>query len=70
MIVDKGLRNQIDKFYKEANEEESWDLGEMAVNLVPKLDYLIEKLENENQSLYGKLNMISDIVEKGRKDLV
>jgi len=29
---------------------------------------LLEKLEEENQWLYGKLNMISDIVERGRTE--
>lgn len=27
----------------------------------------IERLESENQFLYGRLNMISDIIEDGRK---
>ena len=29
---------------------------------------LLEKLEEENQWLYGKLNMISDIVERDRTE--
>lgn len=29
---------------------------------------LLEKLEEENQWLYGKLNMINDIVERGRTE--
>lgn len=29
---------------------------------------LLEKLEEENQWLYGKLNMISDIVERARTE--
>ena len=62
-----GLRRQIDRLYEEMEKEESWDLGEMAVNLVPKMDYLIEKLEGEIESLYGRLNMISNIIEAGRK---
>ncbi|MGE7545043.1 hypothetical protein [Sporosarcina newyorkensis] len=29
-----------------------------------------QELENENQWLYGRLNMISDIIEKGRKEML
>lgn len=29
----------------------------------------IEKLNNENQWLYGKLNIISDTIEKGREEI-
>lgn len=29
----------------------------------------IEKLKNENQWLYGKLNTISDVIEKSRNDM-
>ncbi len=64
----KGLRNQIDRFYEEMEQEESYDLDEMAYNLVPKLDYEIERLEKENMWLYGKLNMIGDIIEKSRDE--
>ena len=28
----------------------------------------IEKLHNENQWLYGKLNTINDVIEKGREE--
>ena len=53
--MDKGLRNQIDRFYEEVNEGKSCDLGEMAVNLVHKMGYLIEGLEIENQRLVDRL---------------
>jgi hypothetical protein len=29
----------------------------------------IEKFHNENQWLYGKLNIISDVIEKGRDEI-
>lgn len=40
-----------------------------------EVEWLIEqvekvgKLEKENQWLYGKLNIISDVIEQGRKEL-
>lgn len=68
--MNKGLRKQIDRFYEEMKQEESHDLGELSFNLVLKLDYEIERLEKENMWLYGKLNMISEIIEKGRNEKV
>lgn len=46
-----------------------------SINVEHEIDWLIEqaeraqKLKNENLWLYGRLNMISDIIEKGRKEM-
>ena len=50
----ESLRKSIDRFYEEMEQEESYDLGEMAVNLVPKLDYEIERLEKELEKFQVK----------------
>ncbi|MGJ0846520.1 hypothetical protein ACR77J_07520 [Tissierella praeacuta] len=67
--MSNGLKHLLDRFYEEMEEEESFDLGELACLLVPKLDYRIDELEQENQWLYGKLNIIGDIIEEGRKEI-
>lgn len=67
--MSNGLKHLLDRFYEEMEKEESFDLGELACLLVPKLDYRIDKLEKENQLLYGQLNMIGDIIEEGRKEV-
>lgn len=62
--MEKSLENQINEFYKEMDKEESWDIGHMACNLVPKLHYKIEKLEKENK----RLNDLSQALMKCIKD--
>ena len=39
---------------------------EIAYEAISKAIDMLEKLESENQWLYGKLNMISHIIEEGR----
>ena len=46
--------------------------GEKEVHRVHFLELLekAEKLHEENQWLYGKLNIISDVIDKGREELL
>lgn len=50
-----GMEYWLNRFYEEVEQEESFDLGEIACILVPKLDYEIEKLRKEIALLQGKL---------------
>ena len=46
-----GLQKKLDRFYEEVNSEESWDIGELAIDLVPDLESQIRYLEKQIAAL-------------------
>lgn len=57
------------KDYRELAHFERWnDRSEISLDTFFSLLEKAENLHEENQWLYGKLNIISDAIEKGRED--
>ena len=49
--MELGLKKKIDRFYEEMNREESFDIGELACDLIPDLVYKIKQLEKQIDEL-------------------
>ena len=45
--MELGLKNKIKRFYDEMDKEDSWDIGELACDLIPDLVYKIKQLEKQ-----------------------
>lgn len=67
--MDENLKKMINRFYAEMDKDVSYDLGEIACYLVPKLHHIIEQLEQENLQLYEKLNIVNDSIDKLKYDI-
>lgn len=68
MGTSKILREALNYYTKEAYEHNnlSIELFDKVVTLAKNAIDMNERTEEQNQWLYGKLNIISDVIEKGR----
>lgn len=58
------------KEYRELAHSERWNgNNEISLDTFFRVLEKAEKLHQENQWLFGKLNIISDVIEKGREEL-
>lgn len=59
--MESGLEIQVDEFFEKMDKEESYSIGSMACNLVPKLVRKIRELENKIEKLtYEPLECVSE----------
>ncbi|MED1863394.1 hypothetical protein P4V41_07990 [Fictibacillus nanhaiensis] len=63
----EGMKTYCDMYWD--NEEVNIDLANRIIVNVPHLINHIKHLEKENSWLYGRLNLISDIIENGRNEV-
>ena len=67
--MELGLKKAVDRFYDEMDKEESWDIGEMACSLVPRLVSKIYELEKQIEDLTSDSSENCDNESNFIKDL-